>query len=182
MRALLAGLRDYVEGPDPLASIAGAIGVLIAVNLPFCALFLYSIGVAPWSAWTVLVAVPFFAAVPAVARRHSLAGRAMLPIVGVANVVLWVKLFGAATAAELFLFPCVLLGVTLFRQGERIMTAVVLALVLVAYALIDRHLVPAQALGADTLTAMTTINAISVALLIAVNGMMLAALLSERRD
>lgn len=181
MRWLLLRLRNYVESPDPLANIANSIGVLIAVNLPGCALFSYAAaGARGWTAWAILLAMPFFALVPAVARRRSLAGRAMLPFVGIATVLFYVKLFGIGSAVELFLFPCVLLGVTLFRSGERWMTVPVLGLTFLVYWL-NRYSEPIQSLTPDGQTAFIAINAFSVAMLIAINGFMLSAILEERR-
>jgi hypothetical protein len=180
MRLLLC-LRNYVESPDPLANIANSIGVLIAANLPGCALFSYAAaGVRGWTAWAVLIAVPFFAFVPAMTRRHSLAGRTMLPLVGIVTVLFYVKLFGVGSAVELFLFPCVLLGTTLFRTGERWMAVPVLGLAFLVY-WFNRYSEPLQSLTLEGQTAFVAINAFSVAVLIALNGLMLSKILLERR-
>ena len=111
IRTILLRLREYAANPDPLANAAGTIAIVVTVNQPFYPLYLHAIaGIAAWPAWLTLVSTPLFMAVPAVARSHPLAGRALLPIAGVANTVLCVKLFGIASAVELFLLPCVLLG------------------------------------------------------------------------
>ena len=106
LKTILLRLREYVSNPDPMAKAAGTVAIVVAGNQPFYPLYLHAIaGIAAWPAWLTLVSTPFFVAVPAVARRHSLTGRALLPIAGVANTLLCVKLFGVASAVELFLFP-----------------------------------------------------------------------------
>src|SRR4051812_36042415 len=127
-------LRAYRDNPDPLAMLANTVALVIAGNQPFYPLYLHAIvGEAAWPAWLTLLTFPLFALVPAVARRHALAGRMMLPIVGVANGVLAVKLIGLDTAVELFLLPCVLLATILFRSTERLAMAVALACPFAAY-------------------------------------------------
>jgi hypothetical protein len=104
-KTILARLHEYVSNPDSMAKAAGTVAVIVASNQPFYPVYLHAIaGRAAWPAWLTLLSTPFFVAVPAVARRHSLAGRVLLPIAGVANTVLCVKLFGVASAVELFLF------------------------------------------------------------------------------
>jgi hypothetical protein len=167
---------------DPLVNLAGIIAILLALNEPFYSIFLnVFIGVAARPALVALLPVPFYAAVPFVARRHSLAGRIMLPIVGVANVVLWLKLFGTASGVELYLFVCVLLGAILPRAGERLTMAVALALAFIVYLAIGRNLAPVQTLSADASAMFAATNALSVAILIAMIGLMLSSMLPERK-
>ena len=114
LKTILLRLQEYVSNPDPMAKAAGTVAIVVAGNQPFYPLYLHAIaGIAAWPAWLTLLSTPFFVAVPAVARRHSLTGRALLPIAGVANTMLCVKLFGVASAVELFLFPCILLAAIL---------------------------------------------------------------------
>ncbi|MBC7585353.1 MAG: hypothetical protein H7316_16540 [Tardiphaga sp.] len=131
-------LQAYRENPDPLAQLANTIALVIAGNQPFYPLYLYAIvGQAAWPSWLTLLTFPLFAVIPAVARRNPLAGRLMLPVVGVANTVLAVKLVGLATAVELFLLPCVLLSTILFRQTEKRAMAAALACPFAAYFMLD---------------------------------------------
>ena len=95
LRMLTMRLQEYAKGSDPLTNAAGVIALVVAGNQPFYPLFLYAVvGGAASPAWLTLLSTPFFAAVPAVARRHSRAGRALRPLVGPANTVLSVRLFG----------------------------------------------------------------------------------------
>jgi hypothetical protein len=140
------------------------------------------VGAAAWPAWLTLISTPLFLAVPAVARRHSLAGRALLPIAGIANTVLCVKLFGLASAVELFLLPCVLLGTILFRPHERVTMALVLSLPFIFYLGIDWNLAPPlKVFSAAEYHSIVAVHAVSVAALIALVGLLFAAVLSERR-
>lgn len=163
VRKISLRLRKYAANPDPLANAAGTIAIVVACNQPFYPLYLYAIvGVAAWPAWLTLLSTPFFVAVPVVARCHSLAGRAILPIAGVVNTVLCVKLFGIASAVELFLVPCVLLGAILFRPRERAMLISMLSLPFVAYLVLDRNLgPPVQTFSADDYSSIVAVHAVS---------------------
>jgi hypothetical protein len=178
---LLLRLREYAANPDPLANAAGTIALIVACNQPFYPLYLHAIlGAAAWPAWLTLLSTPFFVAVPALARRHSFVGRAMLPIAGVANTVLCVKLFGAASAVELFLLPCLLLGSILFRPHERIATAPVLALPFIAYLLVDwKFGVAMKVLNCNEYAALITVNAMSVAALTVLIGILFTSILAR---
>ena len=175
LETLIRRLREYVKSSDPLTSAAGMIAIVVAGNQPFYPLYLHAVvGAAAWPAWLTLFSTPFFAAVPAVARRYSLVGRAMLPLVGVANTVLCVKLLGVASAVELFLLPCILLGTILFRPGERTVMALVLASAPVAYFALDGSLGPAlEVFRPEEYRSIVTVHAVSVAALTAFIGLML---------
>jgi hypothetical protein len=93
LQGLLTRWRDALADLDHRARAAGSIALVVAINQPFYPLYLHAIaGAAATSAWLTLLSTPFFAAVPAIARHHSLLGRAMLPLAGVANTMLGVKL------------------------------------------------------------------------------------------
>ena len=183
IKTLLLRLREYMENSDPLANAAGIVAIVVAVNQPFYPLYLHAIvGGAAWPAWLTLLSTPFFLMVPAVARRNSLLGRAILPIAGVANTVLCVKLFGVASAVELFLLPCVLLGVILFRPRERATMVLVLTLPFAAYLVLDWNLgPPMQVFRLSEYNSIIIVHAISVAALTALVGLLFAAILSERK-
>ena len=183
LNALQLRLRKSVANPDPLANAAGTIALVVVVNQPFYPLYLHAIvGAAAWPAWLTLFSTPFFAVIPAVARRHSLTGRAILPVAGVVNTMLCVKLFGVASAVELFLVPCVLLAAMLFRPVERAIMAPVLLTPFVAYFGLDWSLgPPLQVFSADEYRSIVAVHAASVATLTAFIGLLFANTLSERR-
>ena len=182
LNTILLRLQKYVSNPDPMAKAAGTVAIVVAGNQPFYPLYLHAIaGVAAWPAWLTLVSTPFFVAVPAVARRHSLTGRALLPIAGVANTLLCVKLFGVASAVELFLFPCILLAAILFRPAERVVAAFVLLTPFIAYMGLDWNLGPSvHVFSIDEYKSIIAVHAASVATLTAFTGLLFAAILSER--
>jgi hypothetical protein len=116
---LLCRLSDYAAHPDPLTAACNRIALLVASNQPFYPLYLWWIVGGDWrvACWTFL-STPFFAAVPALARRNALAGRAMLPLTGIANGILSAKAFGEPSGVELFLIPCGLIACLAFRHSE----------------------------------------------------------------
>jgi hypothetical protein len=172
LRSASASLGAYKHNADPLALLANTVALVIAGNQPFYPLYLHAIvGTAAWPAWLTLLTMPLFAAIPAVSRRHPLAGRMMLPIVGTANGVLAVKLIGVETAVELFLLPCVLLATILFRPNERLAMVVTLACPFVAYFVLDAAVGVPIALFSDAeYRAIIGMHALSVASLFALIG------------
>ncbi len=117
--SLLRRFGDYAAHPDPLTAACNRIALLVASNQPFYPLYLWWIVGGDWrvACWTFL-STPFFASVPIVARRNALAGRAMLPISGIANGILSTEAFGEASRVELFLVPCGLIALLAFRRSE----------------------------------------------------------------
>jgi hypothetical protein len=169
---ILNKLRSYRENSDPLATLANTVALVVASNQPFYPLYLYAIvGGSSWPAWLTLITMPLFALVPAVARRSPLLGRAMLPVVGVTNGVLAVKLIGTETGVELFLLPCVLLSTLLFRATERAVMIAVLACPFAAYFILD-HVVgaPFEIYTSTEYRSIISMHAFSVASLLALIG------------
>lgn len=118
--SLTAGVRAYAHHPDPRVSAANVISLLVAFNQPFYPLYLFwlvSDDIEP--AWFTFLSTPFFLAVPAVGRRNSTAGRALLPLAGIGNTALSACLFGIESAVEIFLIPCGMVAILLFRPQER---------------------------------------------------------------
>lgn len=182
LRSLQSTVREYTENPDPLAKAAGTIAIVVAVNQPFYPLYLHAIvGAAAWPAWFTLLSTPLFLMVPAVARRNSLAGRALLPVAGVANTVLGVKLLGLASAVELFLLPCVLLGVILFRTSERRAMVPMLALPFAAYLGLDWNLgPPMHVFSPGEYNSIVALHAMSVAGLFVLVGLLFVNVLEQK--
>lgn len=116
---IFAWLAGVVAHDDPLTAACNRIAHLVAWNQPLYPLYLWWLVGGDWwvGCWTFL-STPLFAGVPFVARRHPLAGRALLPLTGVANGLLSVKAFGAASGVALFLIPCAVIAVLGFRGRE----------------------------------------------------------------
>jgi hypothetical protein len=117
---VMAALKAYAHHPDPRVATANFFALLVASNQPFYPLYVYwTVGpeIGP-TAWTFL-STPFFVAVPALSRCNTLIGRAMLPLAGIANTLLSAKVFGVASGVEIFLVPCAVLALLIFRPHER---------------------------------------------------------------
>jgi hypothetical protein len=163
-RRLWRGLANYVASPDPRAAAANRVAVLVALNQPFYPLHVRAfVGDDGWVTAVTLLSTPFFAVIPAVTKRSSLIGRAMLPLAGAANTMLTARAVGSASGVELFLFPCAMAAAMAFRAKERsAMLAVLAALAAAYFGLHDRwgalHRFPS-----DAYARFLTMNVFSVA-------------------
>lgn len=170
--SLLNALQAYKAGPDPRVALANTVALVIAGNQPFYPLYLHAIvGQSAWPAWMTLITMPVFAIVPALSRRNSMLGRALLPTIGTMNGILAVKLIGTETGVELFLLPCILLAALLFRPSERYLMLAVLALPFAAYFLFDPTVGPPLATySAAECRSIISMHGFSVACLFALIG------------
>src|SRR5208282_4409220 len=90
-------IAAYVRADDPLAAASNFIALVVASNQPFYPFYIrFFVGDDNGASLLTFLSTPFFLAVPAVARISSLAGRAMLPIVGILNTLFCAKIFGQA--------------------------------------------------------------------------------------
>ena len=179
--SFFGSIRAYAAHDDPLVAAGNLIALVVAANQPFYPLYLYAIvgeGVEP--SYFTFLSTPFFLAVPAVARRNSLAGRALLPIAGIGNTVLCTKLFGEASGVELFLAPCIMIAAMLFRRRERpIMLALVGLAFLVFAGLHGRYGAPFHAYTAEAYARFLRLNAFSVGTLVAFIGLTFSNALAQ---
>lgn len=164
-RRIWRGFHDYVGSPDPRVAATNWVAVLVALNQPFYPLYIRGfVGDDGWVSTVTFLSTPLFAAIPAVAKRSSLAGRAMLPIVGAANTLLTAKALGSASGVELFLFPCAMAAAMAFRASERgAMLTVLGALALAYFGLHDRMGAPWRVLASDAIARLLNLNIASVA-------------------
>jgi hypothetical protein len=166
---------------DPLVAAANLIALVVAWNQPFYPLYLYwlvSENIA--GSFLTFLSTPFFVAVPAVARRNSPAGRALLPLAGIGNTVLSVKLFGEASGVELFLAPCVMIAAMLFRQSERLVMLALVGLAFLVFAgLHGRYGAPLHLYTAEEYSHFLSLNALSVGTLTAFVGLTFANALAQ---
>ena len=179
--AIWSAVRTYIAHPDPLVSASNTIAFMVAANQPFYPFYLYfvvgpDIGVS----FLTFLSTPFFLAVPAVARRHSLLGRALLPMTGIANTILSAKAFGGASGVELFLGPCVTIAALSFRRAERWVTLVLVGLGLATYlCLHGRYGAPLHLYSPDEYARFFSLNAFSVLTLAAFVGIAFANAFAE---
>lgn len=172
LKWVVAAIRCYAAHPDPRAAIASTVALVIVSNQPFYPLYLHW-AVAPvvTPSYVTFLSTPFFAAVPAVMRRSTLLGRSLLLLAGIGNTLLCRAAFGPGSGVEVFLFPCLVLALMLFRRAERPLALGFAALAFAAY------LLPAAILGApmhpyapDEYAALQRLNFLSAASLTALIG------------
>ena len=179
-RALDAGARYAAHG-DPRVAAGNTIALLVASNQPFYPIYLYwlvSDTITP--AWFTFLSTPFFLAVPAVARRSAVAGRALLPLAGIGNTLLCASLFGVQSAVEIFLIPCAVIALLLFRPSERLIAFGLCAIAFGAYFLLhDRYGAPMVAYTADKYTALARLNIVSASTLTAFAALVFSNLLAR---
>jgi hypothetical protein len=165
-RQAVGAVRRYANHPDPRVAAANFIALLVASNQPFYPLYLSWLVSDISPVWYTFLSTPFFLAVPALARKNSLAGRALLPLAGIGNTVSCASLFGTASAVEIFFIPCAAIALLVFRPKERLFAFGVAGLALGAYLLlIGRYGAPMVAYGAEDYAALARLNVVSASML-----------------
>lgn len=164
---LVTAIRVYIRHPDPRVAAANAVALLVASNQPFYPLYVFwlvSPDITP--VWFTFLSTPFFLAVPAVARWNGTAGRALLPLAGIGNTVLSAWLFGTASAVEIFLIPCGVLALLLFRPEERLVGLLLTSLAFGAYLVLHDAYGPSMATyDATEYAALARLNVMSASAL-----------------
>ncbi|MGF6257214.1 hypothetical protein [Ensifer sp. LBL] len=167
LRNVVATARRYADHPDPRVACANTIALLVASNQPFYPLYvLWAVRQDITPVWFTFFSTPFFLAVPALSRRSGVAGRVLLPLTGIANTVLSAWLFGVASAVEIFLIPCSVIALLLFRPSERAVAFTLAGLALVAFLFLHEvYGAPMIDYTAQEYAALARLNAISAAML-----------------
>jgi len=173
-------LKAYTAHDDPPTAMANLVALVVAWNQPFYPLYILW-GVSPviWPAYFTFLSTPFFAAVPAVSRRTAIGGRVLLCLAGLGNTALSAKVFGVASGVEIFLIPCALLAVVLFRPKERAISYALVALAVGIYLLRGHYGEPVHLYSADEYAALFKLNALSVATLTVFIGLLAAGRIAE---
>ncbi|HEV7257253.1 MAG TPA: hypothetical protein VGN82_05675 [Bosea sp. (in: a-proteobacteria)] len=143
LRRAGAAVGSYAAHPDPRAAIANTVALVIVSNQPFYPLYLcWAVSPVIAPSYLTFLSTPFFAAVPAAMRYSPRLGRSLLLVAGIGNTALCRVAFGQGSGVEVFLFPCLVLALLLFRRAERAFTLGFVALSFTAY------LLPAASLSA----------------------------------
>ncbi|WP_195175601.1 hypothetical protein [Mesorhizobium sp. INR15] len=183
LSSLWLSIKNYAAHDDPLVATANLIALVVVSNQPFYPLYLYWLvgpDIAP-SYWLFL-STPFFAAVPAVARLNTIAGRALLPVAGIANTMLSAKVFGTASGVEMFLIPCVLIGLVVFRPNQKLIGLTIAGLAFLVFALLHgRYGAPMHVYTPEEYASFVKLNATSVGTLTAFVGLLVAGLIDGRK-
>lgn len=171
----------YAAHDDPMVASCNLIALVVASNQPFYPLYVYwavSDHVSP--VFFTFLSTPFFLAVPAVARRWPVAGRALLPIAGMANTVLSAKVFGQASGVEIFLIPCALIAATFFRVSERLAAFTLIGVALLIYLGLDgAYGAPLHLYSASEYQAFSRLNAMSAGTLTVFVGLIASGLIGR---
>ncbi len=153
------------------------IALFVAASQPFYPIYVWWIvGADAWPTLFTLLSTPFFLAVPALARANSVAGRALLPLAGIANTAGTALALSPASGVMLFLGPVMMIAVLQFRRPQRWLGLTICALAGAAYLAVDA-LAPAGlvAIPAAEMARLVTLHAISAASLIVIGAMQFAA-------
>jgi hypothetical protein len=163
-------LARYLAHPDERVATGNLVALVLAWNTPFYPLYLrWAAGAEAWPwGFLTLAVLPCFALVPALARRRPLAGRLLLALAGLANVVFCTWLLGVPSGTELFLLPCVLLPGLLFSRTQWRVLLPLIAAPLASYSLLHQHYpAPPVAWSAGASAGLFALNAGSVGCLVA---------------
>lgn len=176
-----AAYNSYAAHPDPLVSTGNFVSLLVASGQPFYPFYVYwLVGEPITPTLFTFLSTPFFLAVPAVSRISSIAGRALLPLTGIANTVLCAKLFGVASAVEMFLVPSVLLALLLFRPSERLIAYALAAIGFGVYFFMgDAYGAPFHTYTAEQYEAFARLNTMSALTLSGVVALIFSNLLAD---
>ena len=169
-------LGRYAAHEDPLVAAGNFVALVLAWNQPFYPLYLwFIIGSDARLELPDVLSGFFFFAIPAITRRHSLLGRALLQVFGVANVLVVEILLGENTGLWLLLFPCGMLAALLFTWRERWWMLGMTALPMVAWLATRGRLGPPPvAFTVGQLESIVTMNAVSAFALLVFFGWMFA--------
>lgn len=178
---LISAVNAYIGHPDPRVALANSVSVLVASNQPFYPLYLWwLVGGNIMPAFYTFLSTPFFLAVPAIARVNSVAGRALLPVTGIANTLLCAKLFGVQSGVEIFLIPCAVLALLIFRSRERIVSLALAGFCFAAFMFLhSRYGKPIVSYTVDEYAALVRLNVLSASALTVLVAIMFSRLLAE---
>ena len=166
-------LKSWIENGDETLAKVNVFALILATDqllyAPSLELF---VGQAGHFAWPVAFTAPAFAVTPWIARRHSLAARIWLPLVGIINTGVAQLALGADGGAWVFLLPCMTLAGFVLRRREWFALVVLAALCLADFLFLPPG---RDVLSAETAAAITRMNAGSAIILTGFIGYIFAA-------
>lgn len=169
---LFAAMGRAATHPDPRAELANTVALVIVANQPFYPLYIYwTVSPATGPSFLTFLSTPLFALVPMAMRRNSRLGRSLMLCAGLGNTLLCRLVFGASAGVDVFLFPCLMLTVLLFRRDERRYAAGFTALGFAAYLLpVDAIAAPLHLYQPQEYLALQRLNFLSAASLTVLIG------------
>ena len=163
--------------PSAQAEACAKTAWLIAINKPIYLAYVWYFGGAGfWAASVTALSLPLYVGLALLLRRNSKVLRLGVPLLGLCDTVLAVKLFGAASGAELFFFPCLMLATLVPEAGEiKTSRRLVATVFILALALHGHYGLPLHVWDANGLDRLREVNIFSVASLCAFLGWTFAA-------
>lgn len=164
--------------PDALTQASMTVSWVIILNKPFYPIYVWwLLGTGVGTSALTLLSIPFFLAVPLMAKRSSFYARLALPLIGTVDTVFETWIFGRASATLVFLAPCVLLAALSFRPDEkwtqRGLSCFIYGCFAACWWLIGQPIYP---WSSDQLSTLLGVNAFAVASLMAFIGLRYAGL------
>jgi len=171
----------YCDHPDPRVATNNVIAFFVGANGPLYPIYVWLlVGRDFWPSLLTLLSTPLFCLVPAVSRRSSLAGRAMLPIVGIINTLICIKALGEPSAVALFLLPCIVIPALTLRPREKVLQLILVSLPSAIYLLGKGHYgAPLYAYTTQQYAALASLNTTSVMGFTGFLGLIFANLLTR---
>lgn len=178
LKRLLQAYTNYISHPDPLMQAGNVLAFVLGTNQPFYPIYLaFIVGSGAWRALPLMLSMPFFLAVPLLARRSTLAARLLLLVVGIGNIVVAVAMIGSRSGLAILFLPSAALAAVLFRARERLAMLAMVGLAGAGWLL-------ANGMGPDVFTAaqyasLQRLNAMSAIGLCGFIGIVLATALRQ---
>ncbi|MCZ7859740.1 hypothetical protein O9X81_24395 [Agrobacterium salinitolerans] len=162
--------RTGLAVTDDLTKATLTIVWVIILNKPFYPLYVWYLvdaGAAEASLVT-LLSLPFFLAIPLLAKKSRLAARVALPVVGTLDTLFETAIFGHPSGTEFFFAACIMLAALSFHAEEKLWQYAIAILVFIAFVCSRTFLGAAvQSWSADDLATLLNLNAFSAASLMA---------------
>jgi hypothetical protein len=163
---------------DPHLAAVTRVTWIILLNKPIYPLYVWAlVGEGTSASLLSILSAPLYAAVLLIARRSALGARIAFPLLATLDTIGETKLFGAASATELFLAPAVIIAALSFRAQEARALRAVLVSLYVAFFAAHGHLGdPLHAWSEQGLGHLREINIFAVASLMLFVGWSFAAI------
>ena len=168
-----AALKRALDHADPLTAAMNSVAVVLASNTPFYPIYLYVVlgRDATPAVLLTLASLPFWCAVPMLARTSGVSARVLLTVISVVNTMWCTVILGFDAGIPLFLIPCIMLATLGFHRSERGLVLGLTALTFLAYGVLRYAPVgPLLHLDAAQNWTLVTLNGFSVACLCAFLG------------
>lgn len=176
LKRISSGVGGFVGHRDPRMAYGNLVAVLVGSNQPLFPLTLYFVlgDAARPSLWG-MVSTLVFCAVPLVARSNGFAAKLLLSLYASLHTAGFVMLMGQGAGFELYFLPCIGLTALLFPARQRLLAWTLCAVPFLLFFAVQRLAGQAGHFGGEAVASLWQVNAISVACLTAMMGMLAPA-------